>query len=254
MRVALFVTCLNDTMFPNTGRATVELLERLGVSLAFPTGQTCCSQMHVNSGYRKQATAIMKGFLDAFEGYETIVAPSSSCVGTVRHQFPKLAAETGDAELLRRVEAVAPRIYDLSEFLVDVLKVEDVGAYFPHKVTYHSTCHSLRGIELGDRPYRLLRAVRGLTLLDLPNSEECCGFGGTFSVKNPDVSVAMGSDKVRHVRETGAQILVAPDRSCLMHLGGLLSRSRGGVEVMHLAEVLAHTDGPAGRVHEGKAS
>jgi L-lactate dehydrogenase complex protein LldE len=242
MKVALFVTCLNDTLFPNTGRATLDLLERLGVEVDFPTGQTCCGQMHVNSGYRAQARTIMRGFLDAFEGYETVVAPSSSCVGTVRHQFPKLAAEAGEPDLARRVESIAPRVFDLSEFLVDVLGVEDVGAYFPHKVTYHSTCHSLRGIELDDRPYRLLRAVRGLTLIDLPNSEECCGFGGTFSVKNPDVSVAMGSDKARHVRETGAQVLVAPDRSCLMHLGGLLSRSRGGIQVMHLAEVLAGTD------------
>jgi L-lactate dehydrogenase complex protein LldE len=243
VRAALFVTCINDTMFPDTGRATVDVLERLGVSLEFPTGQTCCGQMHVNTGYRKQATGIMRGFLDAFEAYEYVVAPSSSCVGTVRHHFPKLAAESGDPVLAQRVEALAPRVFDLSEFIVDILGVEDVGAYFPHRVTYHSTCHSLRAIGLGDRPYRLLRAVRGLTLVDLPSSEECCGFGGTFSVKNPDVSVAMGSDKARHVRETGAQVLVAPDRSCLMHLGGLLSRSRGGVQVMHLAEVLAQTDG-----------
>jgi L-lactate dehydrogenase complex protein LldE len=245
MKVALFVTCLNDTMFPGTGRATVEVLERLGVTVAFPTGQTCCGQMHVNTGYRAQATRIMRGFLDAFDGYEAVVAPSSSCVGTVRHHFPTLAAEAGDSGLVRRVAELVPRVFDLSEFLVDVLGVEDVGAYFPHQVTYHSTCHSRRAIGLGDRPYRLLRAVRGLTLLDLPASEECCGFGGTFSVKNPDVSVAMGADKARHVRETGAQILVAADRSCLMHLGGLLSRSRSGVEVMHLAEVLASTDGRA---------
>lgn len=242
MRVALFVTCLNDTLFPDTGKATVEVLERLGVEVGFPAGQTCCGQMHVNSGYRDQARTILRGFLDAFEPYETVVAPSSSCVGTIRHQYPALAAEAGDPGLVRRVEEMTPKVLDLSEFLVDVLGVEDVGAYFPHRVTYHSTCHSLRGIGLGERPYRLLRAVRGLTLVDLPDHEECCGFGGTFSIKNPDVSVAMGADKVRHVRETGAQVLVAADRSCLMHLGGLLSRSRGGVQVMHLAEVLAHTD------------
>lgn len=242
MKAALFVTCLNDTMFPDTGRATVRLLERLGVDLEFPAGQTCCGQMHVNTGYRRQATAIMKGFLDAFEGYEAVVAPSVSCVGTVREHFPTLAAESGDRTLVERVAALAPRVYDLSEFLIDVLGVEDVGASFPHTVTYHTTCHSLRHLRLGDRPYRLLRAVHGLTLIDLPASQECCGFGGTFSVKNPDVSVAMGSDKVRHARETGAQYLVAADRSCLMHLGGILSRSRGGVGVIHLAEVLATTD------------
>jgi L-lactate dehydrogenase complex protein LldE len=243
MRVALFVTCLADTMFPRTGQATVQVLERLGVQVAFPTEQTCCGQMHVNSGYRKRATKIMKGFLDAFEGYDAVVAPSSSCVATVRHQFPKLAAETSDAGLVRRVDELVPRVFEFTEFLVDELKVEDVGAYFPHRVTYHPSCHSLRALTLDQRPYRLLRAVRGLTLVDLPDNQECCGFGGTFSVKNHDVSVAMGSDKARHVRESGAQVLVAADRSCLMHIGGLLSRQRGGVEVMHLAEVLAHTDG-----------
>jgi len=250
MEVALFVTCLADTMFPRTGTATVELLERLGVQVAFPPEQTCCGQMHVNTGYRQRATTIMQGFLGAFEGYDAVVAPSSSCVATVRHQFPKLAAESSDPSLARRVEAIVPRVFELSEYLIDVLKVEDVGAYFPHTVTYHSSCHALRSLKLDERPYRLLRAVRGLTLLDLPNSEECCGFGGTFSVKNPDVSVAMGSDKARHVRDSGAQVLVAVDRSCLMHIGGLLSRSRSGVQVMHLAEVLAHTDD----IHEGSRS
>jgi L-lactate dehydrogenase complex protein LldE len=250
MTVALFVTCLADTMFPRTGQATVQLLERLGVQVAFPTAQTCCGQMHVNTGYRHRATQIMRGFLDAFDGYEAVVAPSSSCVATVRHQFPKLAAEANDASLVRRVDELVPRVFELTEFLVDELKVEDVGAYFPHHVTYHSSCHSLRSLTLDERPYRLLRAVRGLTLLDLPDNRECCGFGGTFSVKNHDVSVAMGSDKARHVRESGAQVLVAADRSCLMHIGGLLSRSRSGVQVMHLAEVLAHTDG----VNEGSRS
>jgi L-lactate dehydrogenase complex protein LldE len=254
MKAALFVTCLADTMFPHTGQATVEVLERLGVEVAFPQAQTCCGQMHVNTGYRKQATRIMRGFLDAFEEYDVVVAPSSSCVATVRHHFPKLAAELGDGDLSRRVDRVVPRVFELSEFLVDVLKVEDVGAYFPHRVTYHSTCHSLRSLELGDRPYRLLRAVRGLTLLDLPNSQECCGFGGTFSVKNQDVSVAMGSDKARHVRETGAQVLVAADRSCLMHVGGLLSRQRSGIQVLHLAEVLAHTDGGSRAVAQPASS
>jgi len=195
----------------------------------------------------KHAAAIMRGFLDAFDGYDTVVAPSSSCVGTVRHHFPKLAAEVGDQGLIDRVETLAPRVYDLSEFLVDVLGVEDVGAYFPHKVTYHSTCHSLRAIELGDRPYRLLRAVRGLTLLDLPNSEECCGFGGTFSVKNADVSLAMLGDKCRSILATGADVVTAVDPSCLLHIGGGLSRlapaAPGGrgpsVRAVHLADILA---------------
>ncbi|MBL8931706.1 MAG: (Fe-S)-binding protein [Kineosporiaceae bacterium] len=245
MRVALFVTCLNDTMFPQSGRATVSVLERVGASVAFPMAQTCCGQMHVNTGYRRQATDMVRAFLDAFESHETIVAPSSSCTATIRHHYSAVAAESGDPLLVQRVEQIVPRVFDLSEFLIDVVQTADVGAYFPHTVTYHATCHSQRAVHLGDRPYQLLRAVRGLRLLELANSEECCGFGGTFSVKNPDVSVAMGSDKARHVRETGAEVLVAADRSCLMHIGGLLSRQRSGIRVMHLAEVLASTDQPS---------
>lgn len=242
MKAALFVTCLADTMFPSTGQACVEVLERLGVEVAFPQAQTCCGQMHINTGYRKQATQIMRSFVDAFDGYDAVVAPSSSCVAAVRHYHPKLAEQSGDPGLQRRVAELTPKVLEFSEFLVDRLGVVDVGAYFPHTVTYHSSCHSLRALELGDRPYRLLRAVRGLRLVDLPKSEECCGFGGTFSVKNAEVSVAMGADKARHVRESGAEVLVAADRSCLMHIGGLLSRSKAGVRVLHLAEVLASSD------------
>ncbi len=243
MNVALFVTCLNDALFPQSGQATVEVLEQVGSTVVFPAAQTCCGQMHVNTGYRRQGIALMRSFLDAFDGYDHVVAPSSSCVATVRHYYPALAAESGDTALAQRVADLSARMFDLSEFLIDVAQVEDVGAYFPHRVTYHSTCHSVRSLEVGQRPYRLLRAVRGLTLLDLPNSEECCGFGGTFSVKNADVSLAMAADKARHVRETGAEVLVAADRSCLMNIGGMLSRQRSGVRVMHLAEVLAATEG-----------
>lgn len=246
MKASLFVTCLADTMFPDTGRATVSLLERLGVEVGFPTAQTCCGQMHVNTGYRRQATQLLRGFVDTFEDSDVVVVPSSSCVATARHHYPRLAADTGDRALVQRVERLLPKVFELTEFLVDVLGVVDVGAYFPHRVTYHASCHSVRGAAaLGERPYRLLSAVRGLTLLDLPQSQECCGFGGTFSVKNHEVSVAMGADKARHVRETGAQVLVAADRSCLMHLSGLLSRNRSGIQVLHLAEVLARTDQPA---------
>ena len=225
MRIALFVTCLGDTLYPETGRATVELLERLGHEVVFPAEQTCCGQLHANSGYHDQAAALAERFERIFDGFDAIVSPSSSCVGMVREYRP----------------ALAPRVFELSEFLVGRLGVEDVGASFPHTVTYHPTCHSLRLLGVGDRPTRLLRAVRGLRLVDLPGSAECCGFGGTFAVKNSDTSVAMGSDKARHVRDTGAEVLVAGDNSCLMHVGGLLSRQRSGVRVMHLAEVLAST-------------
>jgi L-lactate dehydrogenase complex protein LldE len=239
MKVALFVTCLNDTMFPQTGQATVSLLRRLGVEVDFPSAQTCCGQMHVNSGYVPEAIPAVRAFVDAFSGYDAVVTPSGSCAASVRHQHPVVAQRSGDSGLVRDVEAVSPHVYELSEFLVDVLGVVDVGAYFPHKVTMHPTCHSTRLLGVGDRPERLLRAVRGITMIDLPEAQECCGFGGTFSLKNPDVSVAMGADKARHVRESGAEVLVAGDNSCLMHINGLLTRQRAGVRVMHLAEILA---------------
>ncbi|HQR25471.1 MAG TPA: (Fe-S)-binding protein [Nocardioides sp.] len=239
MRVALMVTCLNDALFPGTGKAVVSLLRRLGVDVEFPQAQTCCGQPMVNTGYLDEAVPVVRTFVEAFEGYDAVVTPSGSCAGSVRHQHRLVASRSRDQALGRAVAQLTPRVHELSEFLLDVLEVEDVGASFPHTVTYHPTCHSLRMTGVGDRPTRLLRAVRGLDLVDLPLATECCGFGGTFSVKNPDVSVAMGTDKVRHVVETGAEVLVAGDNSCLMHLGGLLDRQRSGVRVMHLAEVLA---------------
>jgi L-lactate dehydrogenase complex protein LldE len=243
MRVALQVTCVNDALFPDVGKATVTLLRRLGVDVDFPSGQTCCGQPMVNTGYLDEAIPAVRRFTEAFAGYDAVVTPSGSCAGSVRHQHAIVARRSGDAALAEKVEELAPRTYELTEFLVDVLRVEDVGASFPHVVTYHPTCHSLRLLGVGDRPRRLLSHVRGLTLVDLPAAEECCGFGGTFAVKNADTSVAMGGDKARHVRDTGAEVLVAGDSSCLMHIGGLLGRQRSGVRTMHLAEVLAQTEG-----------
>ncbi len=242
MKVALLVTCINDAVFPDTGKAVVRLLSRLGVDVEFPSGQTCCAQPMVNTGYLDEAVPVVRTFVDAFAGYDAIVAPSGSCAGSVRHQHSIVARRSGDDGLAAAVSETSARVYELSEFLVDVLGVEDVGAYFPHEVTYHPTCHSLRMLDVGDRPLRLLRGVRGLRLAELPAAEECCGFGGTFAVKNADTSVAMGADKARHVRETGAEVLVAGDNSCLMHIGGMLSRQRSGVRVLHLAEVLASTE------------
>jgi Fe-S oxidoreductase len=239
VKVALFVTCLNDTMYPKTGKATVNLLRRLGVQVDFPKAQTCCGQMHVNSGYVPEAIPAVRAFVDAFAGYDAVVTPSGSCAASVRHQHPIVAERAGDTTLVSEVAALGPRVYELSEFLVDVLGVVDVGAYFPHRVTMHPTCHSTRLLGVGDRPEKLLAAVRGITMVDLPEATECCGFGGTFSLKNPDVSVAMGADKARHVRESGAEVLVAGDNSCLMHIEGLLTRQRAGIRVMHLAEILA---------------
>ena len=242
MKVALMVTCVNDAMFPDTGKAVLTLLRRLGVDVDFPEAQTCCAQPMINTGYLDEAVPVVRNFVQAFDGYDAIVTPSGSCAGSVRHQHAIVARRSGDPGLAEAVAVTSPRTYELSEFLVDVLGVEDVGAYFPHRVTYHPTCHSLRMLGVGDRPWRLLQAVRGIRLEQLPAAEECCGFGGTFAVKNPDTSVAMGSDKARHVRETGAEVLVAGDSSCLMHIGGLLSRQRTGVRTMHLAEILASVE------------
>src|SRR3954468_5807448 len=239
MRVALQVTCLNDALFPDTGKAVVTLLRRLGVEVEFPEQQTCCGQPMGNTGYLHEAVAAVRSFVDAFDSFDAVVTPSGSCAGSARHQQRIVAKRAGDPRLQERVASLEPRVFELSEFLVDVLGVTDVGASFPHTVTYHPTCHSLRALGVGDRPRQLLENVRGLTLVDLPGAEECCGFGGTFAVKNADTSVAMGSDKARQVVGTGAEVLVAGDNSCLMHVGGILSRQRTGVRVMHLAEVLA---------------
>lgn len=236
------VTCINDALFPGTGASVVRLLRRLGVDAEFPEAQTCCGQPMVNTGYLDEAVPLVRNYVEAFESYDAVVTPSGSCAGSVRHQHGMVARRAGDPGLERAVTGTSARVHELSEFLVDVLGVTDVGAYFPHRVTYHPTCHSLRMLGVGDRPRQLLAAVRGLRLVDLPHAEECCGFGGTFAVKNADTSVAMGADKARHVRSTGAEVLVAGDSSCLMHIGGLLSRQRSGVRVMHLADVLAATE------------
>ena len=239
------VTCINDALYPDTGRAVVTLLERLGVQVDFPLGQACCGQPMVNTGYLSEAVPVLRNFVDAFDGYDAVVTPSGSCAGSVRHQHRIIAARANDSDLADRSAAIAQRTYELSEFIVDVLGVTDVGAYFPHTVTYHPTCHSLRMLRVGDRPQRLLQAVRGLRLVELPGAEECCGFGGTFAVKNADTSIAIGADKARHVIASGAEVLVAGDNSCLTQIGGLLSRQRSGIRAMHLAEVLASTEASA---------
>jgi L-lactate dehydrogenase complex protein LldE len=238
-RVAIFATCLVDALFPEAGRATVRLLERLGQRVEFPLEQTCCGQMHTNSGYFEPALELVRRHVAVFEPFDAVVVPSGSCTGSIRHQHAMVARSAGDEALARRAEAVAAKTHELTEFVVDVLGVDDVGARFPHRVTYHPTCHSLRMIGIGDRPLRLLRNVRGIELVELPRWDECCGFGGTFAVKNPDVSTAMLADKMEAVIETGAEVLCAGDRSCLMHIGGGLERIRAGVRTMHLAEILA---------------
>jgi L-lactate dehydrogenase complex protein LldE len=247
VRVALFITCFNDTLFPETGRATVEVLERLGYEVEFPFEQTCCGQMHFNTGYQREAIPLVRRFVEIFSPYEAVVAPSGSCVGMVRDLYPMAAELAGDERLAERVEELAPKVFELSEFLVKKLGVTDVGAYYPHRVTYHPTCHSLRMLKVGDAPLQLLRAVRGIDLVELPEAKECCGFGGTFSVKNADTSAAMLADKIRHVLDTEAESCAAGDNSCLMHIGGGLRRQRAGVGTVHLAEILASTEESANR-------
>ncbi len=242
MTVGLFITCINDVMFPQTGQAVVKILERLGCKIEFPREQTCCGQMTTNSGYFDESIPSVKQYVKAFSGYDYVVAPSGSCTGAVREQHPMLARHAGDAGLIRDVDQVSSKIFDLTEFLIDVLGVEDLGAYFPHRVTYHPSCHGKRMLKLGDKPARLLSHVRGMTMVPLPAEEQCCGFGGTFCIKNSDMSAAMANDKARHVRETEAEYVVAGDNSCLLNIGGVLARQNSGVKAIHLAEILASTE------------
>lgn len=237
MTVDLFVTCLNDALFPETGMATVRLLERLGHTVRFDERQTCCGQMHLNSGYSKEALGLVRRFVDIFENSEAVVAPSGSCVAMVKVLYPRAAEWAGDEKLAERARRL--KVYELSEFLVNVLGLEDVGAYYPHHVTYHPTCHAMRLLKVGDAPLRLLRNVKGMTLVELPQADQCCGFGGTFSVKNAETSTAMLADKVRAVMDTRAEACTAGDNSCLMHIGGGLGRLKSGAKTVHLAEILA---------------
>ncbi len=237
MKISLFVTCLTDTLAPETGQAVVRILERLGHEVEFRRAQTCCGQMHLNTGYRQAARELARRFVRVFGDAELIVAPSASCVGTVRDFYPALAE--GDPGLEREIAAIIPRVFELSELLVRRLGAEDVGATFPGRVTYHPTCHSLRVVRVGDAPYRLLRAVRDLELVELPDATECCGFGGTFAVKNAETSAAILADKVRNIVETDADVCAAADNSCLLQIGGALSRRRASVRTAHLAEILA---------------
>lgn len=242
VRASLFITCYNDTLYPETGRAVVHLLERLGVELQFNPKQTCCGQMHANTGFRGEAFSQAKRLVRLYQDAEVVVVPSSSCVAMIRDQYPGLIEELGNDALRKQFEALLPRIYELSEFLIDHLGIEDVGAYFPHRVTYHASCHGVRALQLGDRPYRLLAKVRGLQHLPLANSDRCCGFGGTFSVKNAEVSSAMLAVKLQDVVSTGAEYCTALDNSCLMHLGGAMHRQYAGMKTIHLAQILASTE------------
>ncbi|MDO4918267.1 (Fe-S)-binding protein [Kocuria sp.] len=247
MRIALFATCIVDAMYPRVALATVRILERLGHEVVFPQGQGCCSQMHVNSGYFDDAMPVIRNHVRAFTStdYDVAVAPSGSCVASLGHQQPVVARECGDDALAEEAELVAANTYELSELLVDVLGVTDaaqqLGSYFPHAVTYHPSCHGMRLLGLGDRQKDLVRSVADIDFHELPDAEECCGFGGTFSFKNPDVSGAMAEAKLRNIQDSGASLCTGGDASCLMHLGGAASKRDVAVQTVHFAEILAST-------------
>jgi L-lactate dehydrogenase complex protein LldE len=242
VKVSLFITCYNDTLFPDTGKAVVQVLERLGHTVDFPAGQTCCGQMHWNTGYQAEALPLVARFVQQFAGAEAVVVPSSSCVAMMRDHYPKMAEQIGDKKLIQQVAELLPNIWEFSEFLTKRLGLDDVGAYFPHRVTYHASCHGLRSLELGDGPARLLRNVRGIQLVELDGLSQCCGFGGTFAVKNAEVSSAMLGEKIQAILNTKAEMCTACDNSCLMHIEGALHRQRTGVTTLHLAEILAGSE------------
>ena len=247
LRIALFATCIVDAMYPKVAHATVAILRRLGHEVIFPEGQACCGQMHVNSGHFAEGRTVIENHVRAFEAddYDVAVAPSGSCVASVRHQHPMIAERFGDEDLAERATCVGDKTLELSQLLVDVLGVTDaaeqLGSYFPHALTYHPSCHGSRLLRLGDRQAGLLRSVGGVDFRELGESDQCCGFGGTFSVKNSDVSGAMLADKAANIQATGAVGCAAGDVSCPMHIGGALARANSGLHTYHLAEILAST-------------
>ena len=236
-RVSLFITCLGDQFFPEVGEAAVEVLRRLGAEVTFDPAQTCCGQPAFNTGYRDEARAVARRVLDIFKDVEYIVAPSGSCTTMIRVFYPELFRD--DPVLEAEARKLSERLFEFSEFLVKVMKVEDVGASFPHRVTYHDSCHLLRELKIESEPRSLLRAVRGLDMVEMNDFKLCCGFGGTFSVKFPEVSVAMGEEKLHAAIQSGAEYLVANDSGCLMHLAGLIHRKGLPIRTLHLAELLA---------------
>jgi L-lactate dehydrogenase complex protein LldE len=241
MRIALFIACYNDALFPSTGIAVTRVLERLGHSVSFLREQSCCGQMHANTGYRESSHALARRWVMQYRDAEAVCIPSSSCVAMVRDQYLPLAQEYGDTEMEAALIGLLPRVWEFAELLVRGLDVTDVGAYFPHTVTYHASCHGLRSLHLGTAPMQLLQRVKGLKLKPIERMETCCGFGGTFAVKNAAVSTAMLDEKIASIRETGASICTACDNSCLMHIAGRLHREADPVQTLHLAEILAST-------------
>lgn len=241
MRVTLFITCLVDQLFPNVGKAMVTTLERLGVEVTFNDAQTCCGQPAFNTGYRSDARAMAEHFINVFDGERAdfIIAPSGSCTAMVRNYYGEMFDAPEDEAWRKRFDGVRARLREFSEFIVKEMKVEDVGARFAGRVTYHDACHLLRELKVSDEPRRLIRAVRDIEFVEMDAPDTCCGFGGTFSVKFDEISSAILDEKLSRIERSGAEYVIANDSSCLMQIAGGLSRARSRVKTMHLAELLA---------------
>ena len=234
--VTLFIQCLVDSIYPDVGEAMVRIFRQLGIDLTCPTQQTCCGQPAFNSGYRRQAHTAAEHFIEVFEDSDIIVCPSGSCVNMVRHHYAELFAN--DPQWLQRAQGLADRIYEFSEYLVDVLGVDELGARFEGRLTYHDSCHLLRGIGVREQPRKLLHRVAGADFIEMRDSDYCCGFGGSFAVKYSDISNAMVADKVKNIMDTGADVVVGCDMGCLMNIQGKLSRIGSSIRVMHIAQIL----------------
>jgi L-lactate dehydrogenase complex protein LldE len=241
MRVSLFITCLVDQMFPDVGEAMVKTLRRLGVDVSFNGAQTCCGQVAFNTGYRPEARAMAEHFVSVFEKDQAdfIVSPSGSCTAMARNFYGELFHDEAADNWRRRLAKVQPRLREFSEFIVNEMGQEDVGARFPARVTYHDACHLLRELHVSDQPRRLIRAVRDLDYIEMEAPDTCCGFGGTFSVKYSEISNAILQEKLARIANSGVEYVVANDSSCLMQIAGGLSRAGSPVKTMHLAELLA---------------
>ena len=240
-KVSLFIQCLVDSMFPETAEAMITVFQRLNIAFDYPTEQTCCGQPAFNSGYRNDAAVAARRFVEIFEDEEIIVCPSGSCVHMVRHHYPELFKD--DPDMLARATAVGKKTFEFTQYLVDELNLSNIGSEFNGSVTYHDSCHLTRGLNINSQPRTLLRHINGLEFIEMKDSDTCCGFGGTFAMNYPEISTAMVDDKIENILASGAKIVTGCDISCLMNIQGRLSRRGEDVKVMHIAELLAHSEG-----------
>jgi L-lactate dehydrogenase complex protein LldE len=236
-KVTLFIQCIIDGIYPEVGFAVARIFEKLGIEVKCPAEQTCCGQPAFNSGYRKEAKRAAEHFIDVFGDAEAIVCPSGSCVNMVRNHYPELFRD--DARLLERAKGIGTKTFELTEYLVDVLKVEDLGSRYDGRITYHDSCHLMRGIGVKEQPRKLIRKIRGAEFVEMNDSDRCCGFGGAFSVKYPEISAAILEDKIKNIISSNADVVTGCDMGCLMNIQGMLSRKGLPVKTMHIAQLLA---------------